>query len=481
MMEKAELIFIPGPGMGHLVPAVEFGKLLTEQDERFSVVFLIINLPYNTGIDSCSLSSLVDEGSRISFLNIDSDQESASELRNVAAVELIECCRPQVRVAVLGMISKLKNVTRVAGLVVDMFSCSMIDVAHEFQLPSYMFFTSSAGFLGLILQVQTLKDDYNQEISDYKDSDAEILVPSFRNPVPARVLPTTMLEHPEVVLPLSRSIRECKGIIVNTFLELEHYAINSLSDQNRKIPRIYPIGPIINHNCTQDDVIMSWLDNQPTASVVFLCFGSLGSFNKEQVKEIALALEHCGYRFLWSLRRPPAKGEMNAPESYIDPEEVLPEGFLDRTSGKGKVIGWAPQVAILGHPAVGGFVSHCGWNSILEATWFGVPIAAWPMHAEQQVNAFEMITELEIAVEIKMDYRHDLNYESKIAVSAEEIEKGIKSLMMMVVMDESKNEMRKKIRDLKEKSQKAMMDDGSSKTSLGHLIDDVSDMIPMLG
>lgn len=474
-MEKAELIFIPGPGMGHLFPAVEFGKLLTKQDERFYIVFLIISLPYNTGIDSsCSLSTLVDKGSRISFLNIDLDQESASELRNVAAVELIESCKPQVREAVLGM-----NMTRrVAGVIVDMFSHCMIDVAHEFQLPSFMFFTSSAGFLGLVLQVQTLKNDYNQEISDYKDSEAEILVPSFQNPVPAKVLPTTMLEHPELLLELSRNIRKCKGIIVNTFLELEPYAIKSLSDQDRKIPRIHPTGPIINHSYSPDDGIMSWLDNQPTASVIFLCFGSLGSFNKEQVMEIAVALENCGYRFLWSLRRPPAKGEINAPDSYADPEEVLPKGFLDRTSSKGKVVGWVPQVAILAHPAVGGFVSHCGWNSILEATWFGVPVAAWPMHAEQQVNAFEMITELEIAVEIKMDYRHDVNNESKIIVSSEEIEKGIKNLMMM---DESKNEMRKKITDLKEKSQKAMIGDGSSQTSLGHLIDDVLNKIPWLG
>ena len=87
-------------------------------------------------------------------------------------------------------------------------------------------------------------------------------------------------------------------------------------------------------------------------------------------------------------------------------------------------------MAVLSHPAVGGFVSHCGWNSILESLWAGVPIAAWPMYAEQQTNAFEVVAELGIAVEIKMDYRNDANMDSQLIVSATEIENGIKSLMM---------------------------------------------------
>ena len=71
---------------------------------------------------------------------------------------------------------------------------------------------------------------------------------------------------------------------------------------------------------------------------------------------------------------------------YANLEEVLPEGFLDRTMSIGKVIGWAQQVAVLTHSAIGGFVSHCGWNSILESIWYGVPVATWPLYAEQQLN-----------------------------------------------------------------------------------------------
>lgn len=481
-MKKTELLFIPGPGMGHLASAVEFGKLLINRDEHLSIVYLIINLSYNTGVDAFVESQLTDANSRLQFVNIpyqidsSDDQEPKSKNRGVVAVELINRQKPLVRDTVLDMISKANSGQEIAGVIVDMFCVGMVDVAHEFQLPSYVFYTSSAGFLGLMLHVQTLHDDQNEDITNYKDSDAELLVPSFSNPVPAKVLPTTMLDKnggSAIVITSARWMLEVKGIIVNTFHELESYAIKSLSGQEGKIPPIYPIGPIINTNSKQDDGILSWLDNQPCCSVVFLCFGSFGSFRSDQVKEIAVALERTGFRFLWSLRQPPAKGEIDAPSAYANPEEVLPEGFLQRTSGVGKMIGWAPQKAVLSHPAVGGFVSHCGWNSILESLWAGVPIAAWPMYAEQQINAFEIVVELGIAVEIKLDYRNDARMESKIIVSADQIENAIKELMM----DKNKNEIREKVKELKEKCRQAILEEGSSYISLAHLIQNLKEKL----
>ncbi|KAL2559697.1 UDP-glycosyltransferase 71B6 [Forsythia ovata] len=338
--------------------------------------------------------------------------------------------------------------SQVAGIIVDMFCVNMIDVAVEFKIPSNVLFPSCAGFLAVMLQVQVITDEFKQDITEYKDTDKELLIPGFLNQVPAKVLPTGMLDkHGTLDLDVAtaRRFRESKGIIVNTFMELETNAIKSMLSDG-KIPPVFPVGPVINlkQNPDEDEGIRSWLDNQPTSSVVFLCFGSWGSFKKEQVNEIALALERSGYRILWSLRRPPMDVDFSS--------------FLERTSGVGKVIGWARQLAVLSHPAVGGFISQCGWNSILESLWFGVPIASWPMYAEQHFNAFEMVVEFGMAVDINMD--------SKIIVTCEEIERGIRQLM-------NGNEIRKKVKEMKEKSHTTLMEHGSSYNFLGRLIDGI--------
>ena len=275
----------------------------------------------------------------------------------------------------------------------------------------------------------------------------------------------------DVALYHVRRFREVKGFLVNSFMELESHAVNSFRTETAVVPPLYPVGPILDAEFRSgrvrqgDDAIMNWLDGQPALSVVFLCFGSRGSFGVDQVKEIARGLARGGHRFIWSLRKPPPEeGKIDFPSDYENLDEVLPEGFLDRTAGIGKVIGWAPQRAILAHPSIGGFVSHCGWNSILESLSYGVPIAAWPMYAEQQLNGFQIVRDLGLATEIKLDY-HDTDSD---IVSAEEIERGINC-----VMENNNTDLRKKVKEMQEKSREALMDGGSSHSYLESFIEDI--------
>uniref|UniRef100_A0A2N9IEG8 Uncharacterized protein n=1 Tax=Fagus sylvatica TaxID=28930 RepID=A0A2N9IEG8_FAGSY len=123
--------------------------------------------------------------------------------------------------------------------------------------------------------------------------------------------------------------------------------------------------------------------------------------------------------------------------------------------------GWALQVEVLAHKAIGGFVSHCGWNSILESLWHGVPIVTWPIYAEQQLNAFRMVRELGLAVEMRLDYRKGADL-----VLADEIERAVRGVMDGI-------EVRKKVKEMGEMARKAVMEGGSSFISIGQLIEDM--------
>ncbi|KAF2319828.1 hypothetical protein GH714_019461 [Hevea brasiliensis] len=271
------------------------------------------------------IESVQDSSSSLSnhlrFIDLPKDE---SELSNFAS--FFERQKPNVKEAVLKITQSESSVDspRLAGLVLDMLCTPMIDKLH---------------------------DEEKFDPIQFKEKDTELLVTCLANPFPARVMPFAMLnkERFPLLLDSARRCREVKGIMVNSFLELESHAIESF----KTLP-VYPVGPILNvesNGRNTHQQIMQWLDDQPVASVVFLCFGSMGSFAKDQLKEIAWALEHSGYRFLWSVRRPPPPGKLASPSDYENPQEVLPEGFSERTAAIGKVIGWAPQAAILAHPA----------------------------------------------------------------------------------------------------------------------------------
>ncbi|KAJ6967721.1 anthocyanidin 3-O-glucosyltransferase 2-like [Populus alba x Populus x berolinensis] len=478
-MKKAELVFIPTPGISHLVSTVEVAKLLVDRDERLSVTFLIMKIRSDPKIDRF-INSVSTACNRIRFIDLPKNEPDPNQPRKFL-YSLIETQIPHVKDEVSKLVSQSESSPdspTLSGFVLDMFCTPMIDVANEFGVPSYIFLTSGAAFLSLQFYVQALHDEQKVDPAEFKGSDAELVMPCLANPVPAKVLPSVLLnkEWLPTMLHQARRFRETKGIIINTFEELESHAINSFSEENT--PPVYPVGPILNLNrdgdCDEESDkykdIKQWLDDQPLSSVVYLCFGSMGGFGEDQVKEIAWGLEQSGHRFLWSLRQPPPQGKMEPPSDYTNPRDVLPEGFLDRTANTGKIIGWAPQTDILAHPSVGGFVSHCGWNSILESIWFGVPIAAWPLYAEQQLNAFQMIVELGLGVEIKMDYRREfISDGNETVISAGEIERGVRCLMELC------DEKREKLKEMSGKSRKALENGGSSFTWLGRFIQDTMD------
>ncbi|KAI5655046.1 hypothetical protein M9H77_32233 [Catharanthus roseus] len=154
-------------------------------------------------------------------------------------------------------------------------------------------------------------------------------------------------------------------------------------DDDENIPVFSPIdktNPDLTRVVFLESNIKDWLDKQSANSVVYVALGTEASLRKEQVHELAYGLEKCGLPFFWVLRKPPG--------STKDVLEMLPNGFMDRVSDHGFVYTeWVPQVEILRHPSIGGFLTHCGWNSVVEALSFGKVLILFPIMNDQGLNA----------------------------------------------------------------------------------------------
>ena len=143
-----------------------------------------------------------------------------------------------------------------------------------------------------------------------------------------------------------------------------------------------------------------------------------------------------------------ATGHGDSPLSY------LPEGFVERTRATGlAVTEWTPQVEVLNHRAVGGFLSHCGWNSTLETVAAGVPTLAWPLHAEQRMNAVMLSEQVGLALR--------LNGKGKdgVLVPREEVAAAVTELMM----GEKGAAARRRARELRDAAAEAWAPDGPSR------------------
>ncbi|KAJ3684894.1 hypothetical protein LUZ61_014058 [Rhynchospora tenuis] len=297
----------------------------------------------------------------------------------------------------------------IAALVMDFFCADALDVAHQLGIPAYIFFPTGANNLAVFLRIPELASTWDLTKEDVGKT------PITVNGVPlihASDLPREVLEiseDHELFINVFRRMREANGILTNTFESLEPRAVKSIKDgfsfPTGQAPPIYCIGPLVTapdkgvtHPC------LRWLDAQPKKSVVYISFGSSGKFSIDKLREIALGIEKSGHKFLWVVRNPPSDDPKDPYDPLAEPDldALLPEGFLDRTKEQGIVVkSWAPQVEILNHESIGGFVSHCGWSSILEAVINGVPIICWPLFAEQRMNRVFLVKEMRIGVELK--------------------------------------------------------------------------------
>ncbi|GLT35878.1 hypothetical protein SLA2020_102940 [Shorea laevis] len=470
-MEEA-IVLYPSPQIGHLISMVEFCKLiLTHQP---SLKIHILNPPPPYGADSTApyISSVSATVPSITFHQLPTINLSISSSRHHESLvfETLRLNNPNVQNALLS-ISKNYNII---SFVIDFFSTPVFDVATALNILVYYFITFGAGCLSFTLYFPTI---HKKTTKSFKDLDIHIDIPGIP-PIPSSDMPKPLLERDDeiykFVLDFATILPKSAGIIVNTFEALEPRPLKAIRDgqcvPDSPTAPIHYIGPLIatsdrsGGGSTGDSIpeCLTWLDSQPSKSVVFLCFGSLGLFTVEQLKEIAIGLERSGQRFLWVVRNPPAENQSVAIKALSDPDLnlLLPEGFLDRTKQRGLVVkSWAPQIAVLNHYSVGGFVTHCGWNSILESVCAGVPMVAWPLYAEQRFNRVLLVEEIKIALPM-------VESENGFVNSAE-VEKRVRELMEL----EQGKSIREQTTAMKHAAMAALSEGGSSYVALDQLIE----------
>ncbi|EOY08014.1 UDP-Glycosyltransferase superfamily protein, putative [Theobroma cacao] len=267
------------------------------------------------------------------------------------------------------------------------------------------------------------------------------------------------------------------GVLLNTFEELETEYVKAYREATGF--KVWCIGPVSLCNreildkaergripAIDENQCMKWLDFQAAGSVIYVCFGTLNRIPSLQLIEIAIALEASNRPFIWVLREGYKREEM---ETWLD--EV---GYEERIKGRGLLIrGWASQVLILSHQAIGGFLTHCGWNSTLEGICAGVPMITWPLFAEQFYNEKLIVQVLDIGVGVgtqQVVMHFGENDKSGALVKAEDIKKAIDKLMDA---GEEGEQRRKKAAELAATAEKAVAQGGSSYLNITLLIEDV--------
>ncbi|XP_047959450.1 zeatin O-glucosyltransferase-like [Salvia hispanica] len=247
------------------------------------------------------------------------------------------------------------------------------------------------------------------------------------------------------------------GDIINTSRSIEAPFLDILeSKEVAGDMKSWAIGPMIptKPSVKPRHQILDWMDKQPSKSVIFVSFGTTTSLTNDEVQVVAEGLERSGQKFIWVLREADKTNVFDGEARRIE----LPAGFEEMVKERGVVMReWAPQPEILAHPSTGGFMSHCGWNSCNESIKMGVPIAAWPMHSDQPINAVLVTEVLKVGLPVRRWGE---------VVTAEMVEDAVRRL----IASEEGDEIRKRAEEMAAVVRGATEEGGASRLEMDAFI-----------
>ncbi|CAO2812834.1 unnamed protein product [Amaranthus hypochondriacus] len=266
-------------------------------------------------------------------------------------------------------------------------------------------------------------------------------------------------EHNDFIMKCVRSTSMSYCMLVNSFYELEQPFVDYSNSRSQYM--YWCVGPFCLVEKPKLDIAnksdwVEWLDKKwdEGKRVLYVAFGSQVEISSEQLKEIGIGLENSGVDFLWVLR--------------IKPNQDVCDEIKERVKEKGLLVTkWVDQRLILEHKSVQGFLSHCGWNSTIESICAGVPILAWPMIAEQPLNARMVVEEIKVGLRVET-----CNGLVKGFVKWEILSKMVKELME----GEKGKIVRERVKEFSEAAKKAIEEGGSSWSNLETLLKNLETM-----
>ncbi|KAJ8548056.1 hypothetical protein K7X08_021292 [Anisodus acutangulus] len=452
------VLIFPFPAQGHILPLLDFTHQLLLHGFKITILVTTKNVPI--------LDPLISTHPHVKILIFSFPGHPSLPF----GVENVKDVGNSGNAPIIVGLSKLKGLilewfkaqpNPPKAIVYDFFLGWTQDLAEEVGVPGIVFYTSGALLVSILTDIWRNFGAYRGlglvEFNGLPKS------PRFvRDHLPS-VFQKFKEGDPtwEIVRNGFISTGKSFGSVFNSFEALESEYLDFLKKEMGH-ERVYSIGPInlvggpgrIGKSNVDDGInegVFTWLDECADESVLYVAFGSQKLLTKAQMEALTIGLEKSGVRFILVAKQLSAQQEEQGFGS-------VPEGF----KGRGLVIkGWAPQVEILGHRAVGGFLSHCGWNSVLEAIVAGVLILGWPMEADQFINAWWLVENMRTSVQV-CDGPNTVPYP---------IELGRRISEAM-----SNDLFKERARELRDEALKAVKIGGSSKRDLDSIVRELAQL-----
>ncbi|KAJ1282333.1 hypothetical protein BS78_03G044100 [Paspalum vaginatum] len=474
--ERTHFVLVPLMAQGHTIPMTDMACLLAKHGAQVSFITTPVNASRMAGfIDHAAETGLTIQFVELHFpaveFGLPDGCENADMLQSRDQFKnFMEACA-----ALRDPLGAYLRQQRPSPtcIISDVTHWWTGDIAREFGIPR-LSFNGFCGFASLARYIIV-----HDNLLETVENENEIInFPGFPTPLELTKARCPGSGSVNGLEQIRKNINEeemrSTDVIINTFQELEALYIESFEQITGK--KVWTVGPMC--LCNQDNNKMAargnkasvdeaqclrWLDSMKPGSVIFVSFGSLACTAPQQLVELGLGLEASKKPFIWVIK---------AGDKFPEVEEWLAKGFEEQVKDRGLIIrGWAPQVMILWHKAIAGFMTHCGWNSTIEGICAGTPMITWPHFAEQFVNERLVVDVLKTGVEVGVKGVTQWGQEQKeVTVTRDAVETAVSKLMDK---GEAAEEMRMRAKEFGVKARRALEEGGSSFNNINLLIQEM--------